>query len=59
MRRRRKEIGSKRYRERVSNVKKNIKKNIKIKKFIKSGGREVTREGERIEMRESGNGRAG
>ena len=45
----RKEIGSKRYRERVSNVKKNIKKNIKIKKFIKSGGREVTREGERIE----------
>ena len=30
-------------------LKKNIKKNIKIKKFIKSGGREVTREGERIE----------
>ena len=33
----------------MSNVKKNIKKYIKIKKFIKSGGREVTREGERIE----------
>ena len=34
----------------MSNVKKNIKKNIKIKKCIKSGGREVTREGERIEQ---------
>ena len=29
-------------------MKKKPKKNIKIKKFIKSGGREVTREGERI-----------
>ena len=29
--------------------KKNINKNIKIQKFIKSGEREVTREGERIE----------
>ena len=29
--------------------KKNIKENIKIKKFIKSGGGEVPKEGERIE----------
>ena len=28
---------------------KNIKENIKIRKYIKSGGGEVTREGERIE----------
>ena len=34
----------------MSNVKKKHKeKYIKIKKFIKSGGREVTRESERIE----------
>ena len=33
----------------MSYVKKNIKENIKIKKYIKSGGGEVTRKGERIE----------
>ena len=33
----------------MSYVKKKIKENIKIKKYIKSRGGEVTREGERIE----------
>ena len=33
----------------MRNIKKNRKKIIKIQNCIKSGGREVTREGERIE----------